>query len=980
MEQKKKRRFRGYSLQFTMIQSMTLLLALVTVLLWVALSETAFFYRIDQQNLSSFYSKAEEKVEEINLKLARIVENLVISSGHMTELLTTETAVLREELGTADLTSRDYLSARVNSAEILLKLLDDMAVDGAFYLLFHENGLVSSGIHVRNTYPTRFSKTRDTYELVVGSSQISQTYGLNISKDWALDFEGKHNESEEYLQAPLEELKKNPYLPLEAYGYWFVPTLESHDDVIYYTLPLVDDLQQAYGLIGIEISEKYFLDEYLSTGESGYENSIHFLGKVQDNVLQSFTGTPNFSYSNALKDGSITLKEVENTEHSLYRVVSDKGENLLCTVHNLGMYSHSSPFEDETWEILTFVPEEIPYSNSREIQSIFFRCFVVVLVLSLMIAVFVARMSTLKIVGLSAYVYNLKPHQEMNFQPTNLKEIDDLTTALSRLSEKVVESSSTLDRIISLTALDMGGFEELQDENGVVLTEYIRRLLQIPMDYWVNLEEWAVFYAKLTKESVNDMENTYVFETNGEKIWLRILTSRANQGLVGMVQDVSKEIQEAMEVKYQLDYDALTGLFSRGAFHRESARLVENYPNATGAMIFIDLDNLKYTNDTYGHEAGDDLITTASDIFREFSVFGGISARFSGDEFGIFIHNYGSREDTLSLITQHFEKHKHATIQVSDGSTQRIRFSTGVAWFPEDSSDMSQLVKMADFAMYQAKHNAKGTLREFDHKIYKETAFMMENREAIHKLIEEKLVRFMFQPIVDLKTGETVAFEALMRSQLDAFKTPLEILKVAEAQSKLGELEKMLVECTVADAYEKRERLGNRKIFINSISSQSMSREEFSQLEAKYGDFLQNIVIEITDDDWENEETRKEKVMNVRNFGMQLAIDDFVGGYVGEVSIVAVNPDLIKMDMTLGQGIAMDEDKKRLLSSIVEFSHAKGIEIIAEGIEKLEDLEQVLSLGTDYAQGFVIGRPDYEILDVKVEIREKIIELREKTN
>lgn len=966
------------SLQARMILSMVALLLLVCVLLMAALTWTQFFQRIDQQSIDSFYTKSMQKVAEVNIKMADIVENVVISSVGITQSFTTETAMFQEEIGTADLGSSLYLQARVKTTETLLSLLDNTMIDGAFYILFEESEHGYTGVHVRNLHPTRMSKTRDAYELVVGSTSISQTYQLSINANWDLYYNFPEEYDYDFLRNPVEAMEADPFGDLESYGYWDVPDSEEDASFIYYTLPLLDKWGQPYGLIGIEISNDFFREEYLSVADFSYQDSVHFLGRVEDGVLAMSEFTPHVSAVNSYLYDGLVLDGANVPNYPLFSTWTESTGELLCTVHTLNMYSDNSTFSDETWDFLTFVPTSEPYQYSEEIIDIFISSFVTVMILGLVGTIVFIRFSTRKIVGLSAYVSNLNPHQEIVFEKTNLKEIDDLTAAVKMLNQKVIDSSNTLDRIIKLTSLSLGGYEVLPQDGMVVMTEYIRTLLCLPVDEKVSLEEWEDYYKQLTQQPAMDVENTYFYSANGKKVWLRIISSAQEQGFIGMVMDVTREMEEAIEVKNQLDYDALTQLYSRNAFQRESNRLIEGDPDMKGAMLFIDLDNLKYTNDTFGHEAGDTLIKSASHIFDQFSVYGGVAARFSGDEFGIFIHGYESYEKILRIVREKFNQFRNATIKVPDGSEQRIRFSTGIAWYPKDAKDVPQLVKLADFAMYQAKHNAKGSMREFDVKVYEETAYIMENREAINKLIEEGLVKFKFQPIVDMVTGEIFAFEALMRSQLEAFKSPLAILNVAKAQSKSRELEKMLIQKTIAHAYEKREVIGARKIFINSITSQSMTREEFQVLHDKYGDFLKNIVIEIQEAEDDTPETRNEKVESVRSCGMQLAIDDFSGGFANELSLVSINPNMLKMDMSLGQGIAKDEDKRDLLKGYIKYPKSKGIKIIVEGIEEMEDLEQAILLGADYVQGYVLGRPEYDFQDISADLKNEILEIRRK--
>ncbi|MFI3173190.1 MAG: EAL domain-containing protein, partial [Eubacteriales bacterium] len=291
--------------------------------------------------------------------------------------------------------------------------------------------------------------------------------------------------------------------------------------------------------------------------------------------------------------------------------------------------------------------------------------------------------------------------------------------------------------------------------------------------------------------------------------------------------------------------------------------------------------------------------------------------------------------------------------------------------------NIKELVKYADFAMYEAKHTVKGSMREFNRDIYAEKIYLMENREAINQLIEDRRVRFMFQPIVSAKTGEIYAYEALMRSEHSMFKSPLEILKVAATQFKLSELEDMIIRKAVETAYENRHQFGTRKIYINSIASQMISPEIYLELEEEYGEFLKQIVIEITESEDDAPEKMTEKVLAIKGYGMGLAIDDFGRGFTNELKIIAINPDVIKINMDLLHGIYEDKDKQTLCANIIAYSHSKGICIVAEGIEQVEDLKTVVELGADYLQGYYLAKPSFNPVEILEEKKEIIVRLQD---
>ena len=324
-----------------------------------------------------------------------------------------------------------------------------------------------------------------------------------------------------------------------------------------------------------------------------------------------------------------------------------------------------------------------------------------------------------------------------------------------------------------------------------------------------------------------------------------------------------------------------------------------------------------------------------------------------------------------------YEKNESYTLATSDGGQHKIRSSSGIAWFPEDSNNVTDLLKLSDYAMYEAKSQQKGSLFEFNKDSYTKNAYLLENREAINRLLDEKLIRFAYQPIVDLKTGEIFAYEALMRPLLENFKSPLEIIAVATAQSKLGQLERLVMLMAFQIIDEQKATIGSKKIFVNSIPSQMMSKEDHLFIQRRYKHIFDTMVIEITEAENDSPKTMTDKVSFIKGLGIQLALDDFGTGYSNEMRILTIQPAIIKIDMEMVQGIYADTDKQKLVINLVSFCHPKNIKIIAEGVEEKEDLEMVASLGVDYVQGYYTGRPDFEMKDIQPAIKAQILAIQE---
>lgn len=602
---------------------------------------------------------------------------------------------------------------------------------------------------------------------------------------------------------------------------------------------------------------------------------------------------------------------------------------------------------------------------------------ILVTIICLLCVLLFAFISMRKIPSIAKHLSSLPQLTQARLGPTGLKEIDELSSAVEKLNKNAIASSQTMAKVLKMTLLPIGYFEVTDESENVMLTEFIYKILHRELDSVVSKSDWDTIYEQLTSLPAEGYSNIYryVDKNTYDNRWLRIMKTDTDTGCVGVMLDVTKDIEEHRRLVHELDYDTLTHLYNRTAFKREANMKLSAAPSKIGAMIFTDIDNLKYINDTFGHDMGDRLIIKAGEMFREFAAYGGVVSRISGDEFAIYIHGFDDKKAAIDFILAQFKRNENYSLKTTDGHWHRIRSSSGVAWYPEDSDNITNLLKLADFAMYEAKHTQKGRLLEFNGESYKQNSYLLENREAINRLLDEGLIRFAFQPILDLRTGTIYAYEALMRPLLDNFKSPMEIISVAEAQSKLGQLERLVMFVALQTVVENLERLGNARIFINSIPSQVLNDDDMTLLRRSFGSVVDNVVIEITEEENNSPQKLKYKVDRVRELGVKLAIDDFGSGYSNELRILSISPDIVKIDMGMIQGICDDNDKQRLVKNIVSFCHSKNISVVAEGVEDLGDLEEIIRLDLDFVQGYYTGKPQFEFARISRDMTEQIIML-----
>ncbi len=954
-------------------QTMTILFSLIfsNVFKMLDFEAVRTFSNITEANAeiyNSYNSQAMAFISEEDRILSKKIEKIAYQSG-----------VTIDDIYKDDVLYKKMMS-EISSE--LIYMLNQSSVTGAYVILDNtvseENTESHSSIYIRDNVP---EKNADGDLLLnVGPIFVAQSFQLPTSSNWTQEFiEPENKQAFDFYNKPIDAANFLNTDDVLRCGYWSTPIDMFNDgaNVICYSLPLIDSHGNTFGVIGIEVNLNYLTLSNLVSSELFYENSFYMISDFSGNSLNEDWAILGNSFGSAyITEGEpLELRSTEN--ENIYEIDFPQLGTMNCYVSELKMYSDNSPFIDEKWVLSCIVQKNILDENSDKVGRQLIISIIVTTIISIIVVFAFSTLYTRKIKGLSNYVSKLSPLDEITFEETGILEVDELTSAITKFNQSLIDTSRTTSKILELSLLPIGGYEVLNNSSNIKLTDFMYKLLHIENRSVVTKEEWQKHYEKLTASPHDEYENVYNYfdELTQTEYWLRIKTADSKSSIIGVVFDITEEIQENSKLINQLEFDALTGLRCQTAFKARVTTVIEKHPSKIGAMVFIDLDNLKYINDNYGHELGDKLIIGASKIFKNFEQYKAITCRYSGDEFVIFFWGYDSKEELSKVISLlKLESNKHY-IDLPNGTQNKIRFSGGVAWFPDDANDFKELLKISDFTMLEAKQREKGSIYEFNKLRYKNMSYLLENSEAINRLIDEKLIRFAFQPIVDLKTGEVFAYEALMRPLISEFNGPLEVLSVASAQSKLPQLERVIMS-VVFDTIDKNiDIIGDRHIFINSIPNEASEDNRallVQNIKDQYGKYFDKIVIEILERDSRDEDGLVKGVNYLRANGLQIAIDDFGSGYSNEVRIIKLSPSIVKIDMELIQGIVQNLDKQTLVKGIIEFCHSKNIRIVAEGIETKEDLEYLMDIGADYVQGYYLAKPNFEFIDIPEDRKNEI--------
>lgn len=894
-------------------------------------------------------------------------------------------------LNVKDLSNNEKLATQVVgevSSDVIFMLRKNY-VTGVF-LILDNNAEEKTGVYFRDLDPN--SNPSDNSDLLMERGPASIAQNLNIPLDtwWDNKFifdESNKSSPKEFFLKPINAAKENQNLSYKDLGYWSRPFSLSEKDiqVITYSIPLLDENNKPYGVLGIALSIKYLnsLLAYEEIDSNG--KGVYILG-VEDNNDMDFeqivsAGPMINKILGDHRNIQLNSKEVYDSIYEL-KMHDSKKTSYACTKY-FNLYNTNTPFENEKWALIGLVEKaNLLYYSDR-----FTKLLAISLIISSLVGIVVAIIAggrvTKPIINLAKDVKRSNPREPLELKEINIYEIDELSSAIVALSTNVADSASKLSQIINLFNMPIGAFEYKKGQKSVLCTETFFNVIGIEdfdkYDTDIDIKSFDKIIEKIISQKENLSDDIYRIERKNKKaIWIKLKILNEESRILGVVSDVTQEILEKQKIEYDRDYDSLTDILNRRAFHNIVRAKIENDDLKIGAFIMWDLDNLKYVNDTYGHDCGDEYIRIASVELKKFEEYGGIVARRSGDEFYVFIYGYENKMDVREIVKKVHSNIENTALKLPNNRELKIRVSTGLAWYPEDAITFDDLAKYSDFAMYKIKRTIKGNISEFNKKEYNEDSFLLSSQENLNKLLDEELIEYAFQPIVSAKTGQIFAYEALMRSQLEDLRSPLDIIKLATADSRLYEIERITFFKALESFANNKEKFKDAKLFINSIPNHSLSNEDSQKFEQLYGEHLDRLVIELLENEKSNGENISKKRNLIEKWNAQLAIDDFGSGYNNEAVLLAITPDFVKIDMGIVRGIDKDINRQQISRNLISYASQRKIKIIAEGVETREELEKLIEFGVDYIQGYYFSKPEFIPPEIGDKLVKEVLEINEK--
>lgn len=878
--------------------------------------------------------------------------------------------------------------------QFLLDISEDMITElylkrvNGIYVMLNTEDLVETkragqefqryGLHITDLNPTSMPSERKS-DLFLKHAPDAVAQALQIAKD--------PNWKENYIFDPKEDAKNYDFLyfPFQMayyankidnpkeFGYWFFDHSkwsENDETTITYSQPLVLEDGTVYGVLGIEITNQYLYTllphKELTLEDDGGSYALVNMHQANGKTyLDHVVKDRNMPEQEILVPQS-ELKPVERKINN-YKLEAN-GKTYYVAAHPLLLYGSRNYIDTPEWMLIGVVEEDNLYQFSKYVSYIIGIGVIWMLILGVLGNVFVSRRLSVPIRNLSDEVYDAQQKCKgiPNLSQTGINEIDHFSSAIMTLSQDVVQTSARFLRIIEMATGEVAGFE-IRNDDSVFITENFFSLLNIKvkLDHTISVPEFQNYMEQFKKRVpyTERPDGSIVYEIstyNKQKRFIRVSIKQWDGITTGLAEDVTALVVERQMIEYDRDYDLLTGLLNRRAFYREVEKICQGKTiNGYGAVLMMDLDNLKKTNDHFGHEWGDRYLQQGAFGLSSAAPQNTILARLGGDEFVMVFYGYSSQEEAYDAV-QIFQKRAWASSFLApNGVTYPVELSAGLALYPKDGTDFYDLMKFADFALYQVKRMNKGVLGLFDMETYKQEQLLVQNRKDLQKVLNEELLEYHFQPIFRAKDGSIYAYEALMRVDMPTIHTPNMMLRLAQQEHKLKEIERLtMLKSTEAYNHLLQQDLVNPEayLFINSIGNQWIDEEEQEFIRKKYPDFALRIVAEITEiTDIDSKALAQKRKM--RCFSGLLALDDYGRGYKKEGKLLDVAPNFVKLDLGMVRGIDTDESKQQMVAHLVHYAHQRDMLIIAEGLESMEEIQKCLELRVDLLQGFALAKP-----------------------
>ena len=492
---------------------------------------------------------------------------------------------------------------------------------------------------------------------------------------------------------------------------------------------------------------------------------------------------------------------------------------------------------------------------------------------------------------------------------------------------------------------------------------HLRDLIQHRQERGSFIGDVDAYCARFLDPGSSLVQDTVTSTPDGRTIRL-IFKRSPDGGWATTMEDVTEGRRVQARIEHLAHYDALTNLPNRSLFQRHAEGLLLETEGREFAILYIDIDEFKRINDTLGHLIGDEFLKSVAERLRQSVGPEDFIARLGGDEFAILQHGIDSAEDVHALVARiyqalrtPFDCHGH---QFSSDA------SIGIAIAPRDGSDLFDLLKNADLAMYAAKAAGRRTYRFFDPAMEQQANHRRELEADLRAALAEGSFELHYQPQVDLRSDRVTGCEALLRWRhpVRGMVSPADFVPVAEETGLIEEIGQWVLRTACAEAASWPNHV---RIAVNvspiQFRSETLSLKVASVL-SETGLDPRRLELEITEAVLIADDDAALATLNqLRALGVHIALDDFGTGYSSLQYLQRFPFDKIKIDRSFVKEVTRNSSSASIIRAVVSIAADRNMVTTAEGVETLQQRETVQNLGCTQMQGYLFSaaRPAQEV-------------------
>jgi diguanylate cyclase (GGDEF)-like protein/PAS domain S-box-containing protein len=433
------------------------------------------------------------------------------------------------------------------------------------------------------------------------------------------------------------------------------------------------------------------------------------------------------------------------------------------------------------------------------------------------------------------------------------------------------------------------------------------------------------------------------------------------KGLYVIFRDMSEQEKNMKMIKFMAFHDQLTGLLNRRAILEHLNDFIFSPKHKKEfALISIDLDRFKFLNDTLGHLAGDEILKRVANRLAEFQNENCFVYRQGGDEFNILLLNANQKSTSpfvkkvFSAFSQSFYFNSHEYF---------ISPSIGISMYPNDGKNAEMLIKNADEALFRVKEKGKGHYQFYRTDMNSVSTNVVTLETHLRKAIDKNELTLFYQPQVDIKTGEVNSFEALLRWNDTEFGSisPSVFIPLAEDTGLIVSIGYWVIENACRQIKRWNEMgFNNIQVAINISPKQFQQPNLVTFIRSMIGKYhiqATSLGIEITEGAMHDKKETIPILIKLKELGVSISVDDFGTGYSSLNYLKQFPIDVLKIDQSFIRDILTEEKDAAITSTIIHLGKSLGLEVIAEGVEFLEQVEFLSKAECHKIQGYYYSRP-----------------------